>query len=141
MGRILIIVDEAQIRFLIHKILEAADHTVVEAADGVEGLHIIQTASAPFQLIVLDMLMPKMDGLQFLDQLKQYTLNIPVLILTASRNLCMKAEEYGVGGCLLKPFNRKQLVDLVNRLIYPGTTPVLGVAASHETSYTHSGST
>jgi len=117
MGHVLVIEDEEHNRFLICKILETAGHIVIEAGDGTEGLHILKTRYEPFALIVLDIRLPKMDGFEFLFRLRRQERSLlPVLILTAHRNLCAKAEEYGADGCLIKPFKRKSLLDKVNHL-------------------------
>jgi two-component system, chemotaxis family, chemotaxis protein CheY len=116
MAHILVVEDEPTIRLLIRRVLEIAGHTVVEAEDGAEGLQILRTRLEPFALLVLDIQMPKMDGFRVLDQLRLKPYAIPIIVLTEHRDLCAQAEKYGADGCLIKPFDRKQLVDWVNRL-------------------------
>jgi two-component system OmpR family response regulator len=117
MGHILVVEDEPHIRFILRKMLEAEGHVVTETEDGLEGLNLINTHFTPFSLIILDVRLPKMDGFEFLYRLRrQERSHVPVLVLTAHRNLCAKAAEYGADRCMEKPFNRKQLVALVNSL-------------------------
>jgi two-component system OmpR family response regulator len=118
MGQILIIEDEAHIRFLLQKVFETAGHTIIEAEDGLAALNIIEKRVEPFSLIVLDIRLPKMDGFEFLYRLRRQQCSyIPVLVLTAQRNSCAKIIENGADGCLAKPFNRRRLIDAGNHLI------------------------
>jgi CheY-like chemotaxis protein len=116
MAHILVVEDEPSIRLLIRRILEIAGHTVTAAEDGSAGLDILHTRSEPFALVVLDIRMPKMDGFHFLDQLGRKPYAISVIVLTVHRELCAQAQAYGADACLMKPINRNQLVDWVNRL-------------------------
>jgi DNA-binding response OmpR family regulator len=73
-----------------------------------------------FDLIILDMQMPKMNGVQFLDILRRQssTKTIPVIVLTAHRDWHEKIAKYETSVYLTKPINRKLLVDEVNRLTH-----------------------
>jgi CheY-like chemotaxis protein len=117
MARVLVVDDEALIRFLIAKVLKAAGHTVVEAGDGFEGLDMIQKNPYAFDLIMLDVRMPKMDGFQFLDLLRQQPFYIPVIVLTAHPNLCRSVQEHRADYCLSKPFDKKHLIEVVDSLV------------------------
>jgi len=117
MAHILVVEDEPHIRFLICKVLEFAGHTTDQAADGLEALHMLYTQPKSYGLILSDAQMPKMDGFRLLDLVKRQPFSVPVVILTAHRNLCASAAERGASGALTKPINRKLLVDLVNHLV------------------------
>ena len=119
MAHILVVEDEPHIRFLICKVLEFAGHTTDQAADGLEAHHMLYTQPRSYNLLVSDIRMPKMDGYKLLDLLKRQPFSIPVVILTAHRDLCPGALEHGASGALSKPINRKQLVELVDRLTTP----------------------
>jgi DNA-binding response OmpR family regulator len=107
--RILAVDDEPRIRnFLVSK-LKASGYEVLTAGNGFEGLEQAQ-AQEP-DLIVLDLLMPKMDGLQMLKELRTFSV-VPVIILTAKgadvdriKGLQLGADDY-----LPKPFNPDELV-------------------------------
>ena len=131
MAHILVIEDEPHIRFLICKILEVAGHTTDQAGDGLEGLHMLHTQSRPYSLVVADYQMPKMDGFRLLDIVKRQPFSVPVIILTAHRNLCASAVERGASGGLSKPINRKQLVHLVNQLVAPESVAILETLPSN----------
>ena len=119
MGHILVVEDEPHIRFLICKVLEFAGHTTDQAADGLEALHMLYNQPRSYDLVVSDIRMPKMDGYKLIDMLKRQPFSIPVVILTAHRDLCPGAMQRGASGALTKPINRKQLVELVERLTTP----------------------
>jgi CheY-like chemotaxis protein len=125
MAHILIVEDEPHIRFLVAKVLIDAGHTIQEVGDGLEGLHALHTTVQPFDLIVLDLQMPKMDGFQFLDLIRHQPFYVPVIVLTAHRNLCARIENRGADGCLSKPFNRKQLIQLAEQLTVNSTQPFM----------------
>ena len=119
MGHILVVEDEPHIRFLICKVLEFAGHTTDQAADGLEALHLLYTQPRSYDLLFSDIRMPKMDGYKLLDLIQRQPFTIPVVILTAHRDLCPGAIQRGASGALSKPINRKQLIGLIERLITP----------------------
>jgi two-component system KDP operon response regulator KdpE len=120
--RVLIVDDEVRIlNFLVTK-LNASGYEVITAANGLEGLEQIK-AQDP-DMVVLDVLMPKMDGLEMLKELRSFT-KIPVIVLTAKgadsdriRGLHLGADDY-----LPKPFNPDELVariEAIRRRLGPG---------------------
>ena len=118
--RILIIDDEQDIRSLLALILKTAGYEVAEARGGKEGLALLNTGT--FHLVILDIMMPEMDGWEVCSQLKSLPRRDapPVLILTVrsqplDRVIGMEvvlADDY-----LTKPFNRTTLLQTVERLI------------------------
>ena len=132
MAHILVVEDEPHIRFLICKVLEVAGHTTEQAGDGLEALHMLHTYPNSYGLVMLDVQMPKMDGYRLLDLLKRQPFFVPVVILTAHRNLCASAIERGASGGLTKPINRKQLVALVNHLVTPDTAVIMESQPSNQ---------
>ncbi len=82
MAKILVVDDEKDLRDALRTMLESAGYSVVEAADGEEGLKLAEQEKP--DLILLDIMMPKMDGHQVLNLLRQkpWGLHIHVLILT-----------------------------------------------------------
>jgi DNA-binding response OmpR family regulator len=82
MGRqILVIDDEENIRFLYKDELLKAGYKVVEAGNGIEGFEVMKTV--PVDLIILDIRMPEMDGLDFLSELRKTNKTLPVILCTA----------------------------------------------------------
>jgi CheY-like chemotaxis protein len=106
--RVLVVDDEADVRAVVCGCLEdIAGWEVVVASSGLEGLDKVQS-QAP-DAIVLDVMMPGMDGLEFLRRLKANTNidRIPVVLLTAKVSLIDSntTAELGVAGAIAKPFN------------------------------------
>ncbi len=81
MSTILVIEDSAFTRSKIREALTASGHTVLEAAEGSKGLHMAYT-SAP-DCIVLDLIMPEIDGLKILKALQDAGSRVPVVVMTA----------------------------------------------------------
>lgn len=114
--RILIIDDEAPIRIVVKACLEISGiWEVWVAASGLEGLETIKTEQ--FDVILLDLIMPEMDGFTFLRNLRAYpsTNCIPVVLLTATAHLvnAKQAEQLGVVGIIAKPFQPLRLTSQI----------------------------
>lgn len=114
--RVLVVDDDPMIRHIVQSMLNADGYEVVLAEDGQCGIDILDAEPKPvnFALIILDVVMPGMNGLDVLTRLKlhPHTQNIPVLMLTGEA----KAEDimagYSVGAdyYITKPFTRQQLL-------------------------------
>lgn len=115
--RILIIDDDADIRQLVGIILDQAGFELVEAASGPAGLRLIRDEA--FDLVLLDVMMPGLNGWAVLEQLKgdPQTTSLPVLLFTVrnqqldSDRTCLQLAD----GYLHKPFEAKELVAMVTR--------------------------
>jgi len=107
--RILVVDDEARILSFLSSKLKASGYEVLTAGNGLEGLEQAQ-AQEP-DLIVLDLIMPKMDGLEMLKQLRSFS-SVPVIILTAKSADAdrIKGLQLGADDYLPKPFNPDELV-------------------------------
>ena len=107
--RILVVDDEERIINFLRTKLKASGHEVLTAGNGLEGLEQAQ-AQEP-DLIVLDLLMPKMDGLEMLKELRSFSA-VPVIILTAKGADAdrIKGLQLGADDYLPKPFNPDELV-------------------------------
>lgn len=123
MAHILIVDDEAAIRFLVRTVLESASHSVFEAQDGGTALNMLETYPKPFDMIILDLRMPKMHGFEFLSILQNRPIPVPVIILSAHSEQVPQALESVVSSRFLKPFRRQELNDTVNRLLGESTSP------------------
>ena len=120
--KVLVVDDDPMIRNLVRAILESAGYEVVLAEDGQQGLDVVNANNGPvdFNFIVLDVVMPGVNGLDVLTRLRLHpeTQSVPVIMLTGED----KAEDilagYSVGAdyYITKPFTRQQLlygIDLV----------------------------
>ena len=113
---ILIVEDELKIRFLIRDYLLKDGFNIFEASDGEEGL--FQFSKEKIDLIILDIMMPKMNGLEMLEKLREVS-NVPVIFLTAKGEEEDKLEGYqfGADDYMTKPFSPKVLVAKVKALL------------------------
>ena len=117
MAKILIVDDEPRIRELIREHLQYAGYTCEEAADGSAAL--AQVTSSSFDLVILDLMMPFMDGMTCLREMRGRHINTPVIILTA------RGEEYdklaglegGADDYVVKPFSPRELVARVKAVL------------------------
>ena len=122
MPRILVVDDNQDIRFIVREILKRKDYEIVEAANGLRALEALES-NGHFDLILSDVRMAQMDGLQLLDQLKERGYKIPVVILTvySSSDEPKIAIEKGAAGYLLKPFTGRQLIAMVEQQLAVAT--------------------
>lgn len=116
-SKILVIEDEQHIALGLKLHLEKEGHEIVLAKDGEEGL--IKWESSHPDLIVLDVMMPKLDGLQVLRRIRDKDLKLPVLILSAKDSTYdkVKALRGGVDDYLAKPFDAQELLLRIERLL------------------------
>jgi two-component system OmpR family response regulator len=107
--RVLVIEDDSASRSAIAKALRESRHTVFEAADGVAGLEI--AATEPLDAVVLDLMLPRMDGIRLLTKLRQ-TNRVPVIIVSARQTEDDRVEalDLGADDYLTKPFTVRELL-------------------------------
>ncbi len=112
-GRILVVDDDNVLRASISRILEDEGYTVDNAADGAAALSIVE--EDPPDAILLDVMMPGMNGRQFLRELRGAAgqTRIPVVIMTALHGLSDRAAEYGADDFVEKPFDVDELLNKV----------------------------
>ena len=119
MKKILVVDDSETIRTEVGRTLCPPDFSVLEARDGVEGLGVVEQ-NLDLALIVLDVNMPVMNGLDMLDRLKQEPKSepIPVVLLTteAQESLIERAKKAGAKGWLIKPVKPEILLSAVKKL-------------------------
>ncbi|HEY1366681.1 MAG TPA: response regulator [Gaiellaceae bacterium] len=119
MTRVLVIDDEAPIRLLCRVNLEAEGMEVLEAADGPSGLD--QARLGDPDVILLDVMMPGLDGWRVAEQLleDERTQEIPIIFLTARAEFRDRARGLDIGGVdyVTKPFNPLELAPLVEQLL------------------------
>jgi DNA-binding response OmpR family regulator len=108
--RILLIEDEPRIRAFLARGLGAEGFAVDECTDGESGL--ARALADDYDLVILDLLLPLMDGLHVLDELHAQRPELPVLILSARSDLKTKLSGFALGACdyLAKPFSFDELL-------------------------------
>ena len=115
--RLLIVEDDLKIADFISKGLKEAGFAVDRAADGEDGLHLALTET--YDAAVIDIMLPKMDGLSLIEKIRQQKNNTPVIILSAKRSLDDRVRGLQTGGddYLTKPFSFSELLARVQALI------------------------
>ncbi|MGB8012751.1 MAG: response regulator [Terriglobales bacterium] len=119
MKRILTVDDSASVRQMVSFTLRNAGYEVVEAVDGKDGLG--KVSGGKFDLIVTDLNMPNMDGIQLIAAVRQlpgYSFT-PMLMLTTESQAEKKdaGRKAGATGWIVKPFNADQLIAVIQKLV------------------------
>ena len=131
MYHILVVDDEVRIRSIIRKYAEFEGHTVTEAGDGMEAVHLCRTGK--FDIIILDIMMPELDGFSACREIRKIT-DTPVIMLSA------RGEEYdringfecGVDDYVVKPFSPRELMLRVEAVMKRVTRASAEVAQQNE---------
>ncbi|GAB6083309.1 response regulator transcription factor [Desulfuromonas carbonis] len=118
---ILVVEDEKKVASFIKRGLEEEKYTVDLAADGEEGL--AMGTAKPYDLILMDLMLPKMDGLTVIRELRQKGIHTPVLCLTAKDTVddIVSGLDSGSDDYLTKPFAFAELLARVRALVRRGT--------------------
>jgi len=117
MARILVVDDEARLRDILARLLQREGHQVFTAGDGVEGLRVWREHGAA--LVILDIHMPRADGIEMLVQLRAHAPGIPVIVISGgdqsrALDLLADAQLLGATRTLAKPFSLSELTAAVN---------------------------
>lgn len=118
MYRILVVDDEQMIRGLIRKYAEFDGHQVTEAQNGMEAVRLCRKDPAAFDLIIMDVMMPELDGFSAAAEIKKIS-SVPILMLSARGEEYDKIHgfELGVDDYVVKPFSPKELMLRVNAIM------------------------
>jgi two-component system response regulator (stage 0 sporulation protein F) len=114
--RVLVIDDDASIRYVIKEGFTSVGFDVVEAGSGLLGLDALD--DSPPSLILLDIMMPGLDGFQVMKYLEHYGVKVPVLAMSAlGPRVEDRAKEFGADDFVAKPFDLRDLVLRARQLI------------------------
>jgi len=115
--RLLVVEDDNKIASLIAKGFRQAGFAVDQAIDGEDGLHLALTE--PYDACIIDIMLPKLDGLSLIDKMRHKKINTPVIILSAKRSVDdrIKGLQMGSDDYLTKPFAFSELLARVQVLI------------------------
>lgn len=115
--RILLIEDDQTIAGFIQKGLREAGFAVDHASDGMEGLN--QALSDSYDLAIIDLMLPKLDGLSIIERVRGRKIRLPVIILSAKRSIDDRVRGLQRGGddYLTKPFSFSELLARVQALL------------------------
>jgi DNA-binding response OmpR family regulator len=118
---ILIVDDEPNMRLVLQTTLESVGYQVIEAQDGLAALELLASANgaAPCDLVLLDLQMPRLDGMEFLSRLRAGGIVVPVVILTAHGSIpeAVSAMKLGAIDFLTKPITPEALRRVVAEVI------------------------
>lgn len=116
---ILIVDDSPSLRMAIRLALTGAGYRVTEAGDGEEGL--ARASSDRFDMILTDLNMPRMNGLEMIQEIRKSPMQsgVPIVFLTTESDDAMKqqAKAAGATGWLVKPFVPEQLIKIVKKVL------------------------
>lgn len=115
--RILLVEDDQKIASFITKGLQQAGYAVDHAADGEAGLHLALTE--PYDAAIIDLMLPKLDGLCLIQEVRRQQVKVPVIILSAKRTVDdrIKGLQTGSDDYLVKPFSFSELLARIQALI------------------------
>lgn len=118
-ANILTVDDSASIRMTTRIALSNAGYTITEAVDGLDGLN--KARGGNFDLIVTDLNMPNMNGLEMIEELRKSPdhTGIPIIFLTTESDVEMKtkAKAAGATGWVTKPFDSEHLVKIARKVL------------------------
>lgn len=119
MKRILTVDDSASVRQMVSFTLSKAGYEVSEAVDGKDGID--KVGGGKFDLIITDLNMPNVDGIQFITSVRKtagYAF-VPILMLSTESQAEKKdaGRKAGATGWIVKPFNGEQLISVVQKLV------------------------
>ncbi len=115
---VLVVDDERAVRRFVTRILQQDGHTVHEAADGAEALELVEKKAVPVELVVSDIIMPRLNGVELMKALAVTRPGVPVILMSAYA----QGELAGMGvaapcGVVPKPFKAERLLEEVRRCL------------------------
>jgi CheY-like chemotaxis protein len=121
-AHVLVVDDDADVRAVVSKGISKLGHEVWDVADGAEALELLKTT--PFDLIVSDVFMAEMDGMELLMRIQQLELSVPVVLIsgggfTSKEEVLSMAAACGAVATLDKPFTLDELWSVVRPLLPP----------------------
>jgi CheY-like chemotaxis protein len=118
-GRVLLADDEEDVRGVVHAMLESLGYEVIEARDGLEAVEIFRRRAAEIDLVILDLVMPRLTGEAALRQMRRIAPGVPAILVSGydESGRIREIVAAGFGGFLQKPFRRQDLGKKVCELL------------------------
>jgi two-component system, OmpR family, response regulator MprA len=129
---ILVVEDEDTIREFVCELLRDEGYDVYEASDGETAIDALRHHRPPpdrLCLVILDMMLPRSDGVQVLGALAELDSYVPVIAVSANGEQLTRAVQAGAGAALPKPYDLDRLLALVERNCHPARNVITGEAA------------
>ena len=117
--KVLVVDDEDSIRKRCIRLLSRQGYNVIGAASSSTALKLLQNQRTGFDLVLADIRMPGMDGIQLLKKIKMQRQSIEVIIMTgyATVETAVKSMKYGAFDYLSKPFEKDELLHLIDKVV------------------------
>lgn len=115
MACVLVVEDERNIRLLLTTIMRQLGHDVMEAANGHDALAALNKGLP--DILLTDLRMPGMGGVQLIEVVSSHFPRLPIVVVSAFNDQIEKALQTGARHYLVKPFAKRQLVDMVSGLL------------------------
>lgn len=124
--RILVVDDDEVIRLVVRAVLTYRGYSVTEAATGEEALSLFRASPRDFDLMLLDLHMPKGSGWDVLRKIREQASKLPVIIMSggATEGDYTRAKELGASVFMRKPFENRDLTRIVRKVLNRGPSPV-----------------
>ena len=120
-GRVLVVEDEPDVRKTIRLVLEKAGYDVVEAEDGEQAIEVLHSGDNPLMvdLIISDLAMPKVSGMEAISYFRSHFGSIPILVLTGSKAIADVTDSFrqGIVDYLTKPITQEKLLAAVDKAV------------------------
>ncbi|MBF0389768.1 MAG: response regulator [Desulfamplus sp.] len=115
---VLLIDDDIKILKLVSKLIQNCGHKVITAENGRDGLNIFLNETSTIDMIISDVMMPLMDGLELLAKIRQHNSDIPFIVTTGftDTEMVIKALKQGATDFITKPYSSKELSVALNRI-------------------------
>lgn len=122
--KILLVEDDEQLAQMLSEVLAEQHHTLDVASDGQKGWELAETFT--YDLIVLDVMLPNLDGISLCRRLRSHRLSMPILLLTSRNSSGDKVTGFDAGAddYVVKPFDAKELVARIRALLRRGPAPL-----------------
>jgi len=118
-GRVLLADDEEDVRGVVHAMLDTLGYEVIEARDGLEALEIFRRQASEIDLVILDLVMPRMTGEATLERIRRIAPTVPAILISGydESGRIREIVDAGFGAFLQKPFRRQDLGKKVRELL------------------------
>jgi len=127
-GRVLLADDEEDVRGVVHAMLDTLGYEVIEARDGLEAVEIFRRRAAEIDLVILDLVMPRLTGEAALRQMRRIAPAVHAILVSGydESGRIREIVAAGFGGFLQKPFRRQDLGKKVRELLGVSNGPAAG---------------